>query len=72
MLHLVGCFSKLEFWMKFNFVILHALCSLSFYMLSSTCYKSSVSWNYIVGTYNCTVENIRGESLETVVVPGET
>ena len=44
----------------------------------SYCYEtvlainSSVSWNYIVGTYNCTVENIRGESLETVVVPGET
>ena len=34
--------------------------------------KSSVSWNDIVGTYNCTVENIRGESSETVVVPGET
>ena len=26
----------------------------------------------IVGTYNCTVENVRGESSETVVVPGET
>ena len=32
--------------------------------------NSSVS--HIVGTYNCTVENIRGESSETVVVPGET
>ena len=30
----------------------------------------SVGW--IVGTYNCTVENVRGESSETVVVPGET
>ena len=28
-------------------------------------------WN-IVGAYNCTVENDRGESSETVVVPGET
>ena len=27
---------------------------------------------HIVGTYNCTVENDRGESSETVVVPGET
>ena len=26
----------------------------------------------IVGTYSCTVENVRGESSETVVVPGET
>ena len=26
----------------------------------------------IVGTYNCTVENVRGASSETVVVPGET
>ena len=34
--------------------------------------NSSVSQSDIVGTYNCTVENIRGESLETVVVPGET
>ena len=31
---------------------------------------SSVGWS--VGTYNCTVENVRGESSETVVVPGET
>ena len=30
------------------------------------------SVGHIVGTYNCTVENIRGESSETVVVPGET
>ena len=32
----------------------------------------SVGWSDIVGTYNCTVENDRGESSETVVVPGET
>ena len=33
----------------------------------------SVVWSDIVGTYNCTVENDRGESSETVVVPpGET
>ena len=32
----------------------------------------SVGWSNIVGTYNCTVENARGESSETVVVPGET
>ena len=25
----------------------------------------------IVGTYNCTVENARGESSESVVIPGE-
>ena len=25
----------------------------------------------IEGTYSCTVENVRGESSETVVVPGE-
>ena len=31
----------------------------------------SVRWSGIVGTYNCTVENDRGESSETVVVPGE-
>ena len=31
-----------------------------------------VSQSGIVGTYNCTVENTRGESSETVVVPGET
>ena len=31
----------------------------------------SVRWSDIVGTYNCTVENDRGESSETVVVPGE-
>ena len=33
---------------------------------------SSVGWSDIVGTYNCTVKNDRGESSETVVVPGET
>ena len=32
----------------------------------------SVRWSDIVGTYNCTVENDRGESSETVVVSGET
>ena len=32
----------------------------------------SVGQSDIVGTYNCTVENARGESSETVVVPGET
>ena len=33
----------------------------------------SVDQSNIVGTYNCTVENDRGESSETVVVPpGET
>ena len=30
----------------------------------------SVGWSDIVGTYNCTVENVRGESSKTVVVPG--
>ena len=34
---------------------------------------SSVGRSDIVGTYNCTVENVRGGSSETVVVPpGET
>ena len=33
--------------------------------------NSSVEWSSIVGTYNCTVENSRGQSSETVVVPGE-
>ena len=32
----------------------------------------SVGQSDIVGTYNCTVANARGESSETVVVPGET
>ena len=32
----------------------------------------SVGQSDIVGTYNCTVENDRGESSDTVVVPGET
>ena len=31
----------------------------------------SLDQRSIVGTYNCTVENDRGESSETVVVPGE-
>ena len=34
--------------------------------------NSSVNQSDIVGTYNCTVENTRGESSETVVVPGES
>ena len=33
---------------------------------------SSVGQSDIVGTYSCTMENDRGESSETVVVPGET
>ena len=32
----------------------------------------SVRWSDIVGTYNCTAENVRGGFSETVVVPGET
>ena len=32
----------------------------------------SLDQSSIVETYNCTVENDRGESSETVVVPGET
>ena len=32
----------------------------------------SVGWSDIVGTYNCTVQNDRGESSETVIVTGET
>ena len=32
----------------------------------------AVHWSNIVGTYNCTVENDRGESSKTVVVPGKT
>ena len=32
----------------------------------------SVGQSDIVGMYSCTVENVRGESSETVVVPGET
>ena len=34
--------------------------------------NSSVSQSDIMGTYNCMVENDRGESSETVVVPGKT
>ena len=34
--------------------------------------NSSVSQSDIVGTYKCTVENARGESSETVFVPGES
>ena len=33
---------------------------------------TSVYWSNIVGTYNCTVENARGGSSDTVVAPGET
>ena len=32
----------------------------------------SVGWSDTVGTYNCTVQNDRGESSETVIVTGET
>ena len=32
----------------------------------------SVGQSDIVGTYSCTVENVRGESSRIVVVPGET
>ena len=32
----------------------------------------SLHYSRVVGTYNCTVENDRGESSETVVVTGET
>ena len=32
----------------------------------------SVHWSSLVGTYNCTVENVRGGSSQTVVVQGET
>ena len=35
--------------------------------------NSSVGWSDITGTYNCTVENDRGESSEMVdILPGET
>ena len=33
---------------------------------------SMLDQSSIVGTYSCTVENDRGNSSETVVVPGET
>ena len=33
--------------------------------------NSSVGQSDIMGTYNCTVENIRGESSQTMVVQGE-
>ena len=32
----------------------------------------SLHYSRVVGTYNCTVENARGESSETLIVPGET
>ena len=34
--------------------------------------NSSVSWSDIVGTYTCTVVNVRGESSGTMVVRGGT
>jgi len=34
--------------------------------------NQSFHWSDIVGIYTCTVKNDRGESSETVVVPGET
>ena len=33
---------------------------------------SMLDQSSIVGTYSCTVENDRGNSSETVIVPGET
>ena len=32
----------------------------------------SLHYSRVVGTYNCTVENARGVSSETVIVPGES
>ena len=32
----------------------------------------SLDQSDFLGTYNCTVENARGESSDTVVIPGET
>ena len=34
--------------------------------------NQSLDQRNIAGTYNCTVENDRGESSETVVVPGKS
>ena len=34
--------------------------------------NSSLDQSDIVGTYSCTVRNVKGESSEAVVVPGET
>ena len=34
--------------------------------------NSSIDQSDIVGTYSCTVKNDRGNSSETMVVPGET
>ena len=42
------------------------------YQTVLTIIDSSLDQNSIVGTYSCTVENDRGNSSETVVVPGET
>ena len=33
--------------------------------------NSLVGWSDLVGMYNCTVKNVRGESSESEVVPGE-
>ena len=36
-------------------------------------FDPTVGWSDIVGIYNCTVENVRGESSQTVdIPPGET
>ena len=36
-------------------------------------FDQTVGWTDIVGTYTCTVKNVRGESSETVdIPPGET
>ena len=35
-------------------------------------FDPSVGWSDILGTYNCTVENVRGKSSKMVFVPGET
>ena len=32
----------------------------------------SLDLRIVVGTYNCKVENARGESSEMVIIPGET
>ena len=42
------------------------------YQTVLTIIDSSLDQSSVVGTYSCTVENDRGNSSETVVVPGET
>jgi len=42
------------------------------YQTVLTIIDPSLDQSSIVGTYNCTVENDRGSTSETVVVPGET